>query len=662
MRAIRTGGLRAEVAALIMSGQQGGDLPIEVLAFPVPAAEGKARVPILIEIAGPPLLAGHDGGALRFEIYAYAVAAGGGLQDSLIQTFEVDPERLVPRLEDGGVKFSGELGLLPGEYSLRVLVRRSGGGKVGARALPLTVPAADGGKPMLLPPLVAEPAGAWTEVYEALNRGEPAREPLAILAEPPAAKPILHQGEDVTFRLPACNLDAVGSELKVEIRDAGPRNAEGRDAGPRSIELPARLRADSPAAGLRMLTASFTPEGLRSGDYELRAVLGGDGEAIASPFLPVRVAGRETGEVWAAAARPAGAEAAAGNRAEAATRSTSLKDVRPIAAAYAAALHDLAAGDQRAARARLFELGESLARERGLAGLELLDRVELAAARSLSKADPGALAPVMALHHWLYQEARRRELSLLSTHARESTLRLVDMSLDFPSVASQKRAARVLSSLGGTLQQAAQLRFSQRLFRRALAVEPDNRAALLGVAFNHEKIGDWEEAVEYLDALVEAYPQEGEGRLRLAINLRRMEREKAARRHLEEILAGEHPRWILSLACQELARLHTDNGDLDAAVEALRAGIARLPGSQKLYLQLAFLHDARQEAEKARQTLAEMSLRASSRNESPRRRYTRWPTSALEETRRELDAETATKLGDLAAALETSGWPLKGGK
>ena len=61
-------------------------------------------------------------------------------------------------------------------------------------------------------------------------------------------------------------------------------------------------------------------------------------------------------------------------------------------------------------------------------------------------------------------------------------------------------------------------------------------------------------------------------------------------------------------------------------------------------------------------TMPEMSLRASSRNESPRRRYTRWPTSALEETRRELDAETATKLGDLAAALETSGWPLKGGK
>ena len=218
----------------------------------------------------------------------------------------------------------------------------------------------------------------------------------------------------------------------------------------------------------------------------------------------------------------------------------------------------------------------------------------------------------------------------------------------------------MLSSLGGTLQQAAQIRFSERVFRRALAVDADNRAALLGLAVNHEKIGDWEQAAELLDTLVEAYPGDGEARLRLAVNLRRLDRKKAAERHLAEILAGEPERWVLPLACQELARLHAGRGDVDAAVEVLRAGIARHPGSQKLYLQLAFLHDARQETDEARRTLAEMSLRASSRGESPRHRYTHWPTAALEEARRELEAEAATRRGDLAAALETSGWPLKG--
>ncbi len=656
VRALRTGGLKAEVAALIMSGQEGGALPIEVLALPVPAAEGKARVPILVEIAGPPLLAGHDGGPLRFEIYAYALAAGGGLQASLMQTFEVDPERVGPRLAESGVKFSGEIELSPGEYSLRVLVRRPVGDEVGARTLPLAVPAG-GEEPQLLPPLLAEPAGAWLELSETRERGVPARERLALLSQPPAAKPLLPLGEDVTFRLPAYRLATVGSELAVEIRDAG-----GGGAAPRTIELPARLRADNPAAGLRVLTADFFPDGLRAGDYELRVVLGADGERLASPFLPVRFTAETGGTVWPAAAASPPAEVRAAETTTAAkTAPARLKDDPQITAAYADALRPLAAGDPRAARTRLFELAESLARDQGLEGLKLLDRVELEVARSLAKADPGALAPVTMLHHWLYQEARRRDLSLLSTHARNSTLRLVEITLDFPSLASQKRAARVLASLGGMLQQADQIRFSQRVFRRALTVDSGNRAACLGLAVNHEKIGDWETAAEHLTTLVEAYPQDGEGRLRLAVNLRRLERKKAAQRHLEEVLAGEHPRWVLSLASQELARHEIEGGDLDRAVEILDAAIARLPGSQKLYLQLAFLHDARQEPEAARRTLVEMSLRASSRDPSSRRRYTRWPTAALEETRRELAAETASRRGELAAALAAGGWPLEEG-
>jgi len=42
--------LRAETAALLLSGQEGG-LPLAVLALPVPGADGgPARVPVVIEV------------------------------------------------------------------------------------------------------------------------------------------------------------------------------------------------------------------------------------------------------------------------------------------------------------------------------------------------------------------------------------------------------------------------------------------------------------------------------------------------------------------------------------------------------------------------------------------------------------------------------------
>ena len=53
----------------------------------------------------------------------------------------------------------GELQLAPGEYALRTLVRNAATSEVGLRMLPLSVPEFEQSEGILLPPLVAEPAG-----------------------------------------------------------------------------------------------------------------------------------------------------------------------------------------------------------------------------------------------------------------------------------------------------------------------------------------------------------------------------------------------------------------------------------------------------------------------------------------------------------------------
>jgi len=49
-------GLRAEVVAEILGKQEGGELSLAVLAAPLPVVDGKARVPVFIEIDGASFL------------------------------------------------------------------------------------------------------------------------------------------------------------------------------------------------------------------------------------------------------------------------------------------------------------------------------------------------------------------------------------------------------------------------------------------------------------------------------------------------------------------------------------------------------------------------------------------------------------------------------
>jgi thioredoxin-like negative regulator of GroEL len=133
-------GLSVESAALLLSGQQGGELPLTGVALPVAGPEEKARLLLRLRIDGPALLAGQTGERLRIEVAFYALGEANSVQATVLQTVEISLADLRGAVEAQGVDVLAGLDLRPGTYSLRLLVRNPETGRLGLRILPLTIP------------------------------------------------------------------------------------------------------------------------------------------------------------------------------------------------------------------------------------------------------------------------------------------------------------------------------------------------------------------------------------------------------------------------------------------------------------------------------------------------------------------------------------------
>ncbi|HEX9671170.1 MAG TPA: hypothetical protein VGC93_17005, partial [Thermoanaerobaculia bacterium] len=275
LRSIPAGGLPADAAALLVSGQEGGALPFAVLALPLPGTGERARVAVRVEIDGAALLAATAEPPVRAEVYLYALDERGRIGDSLLEVLEVDPARLGEELAAGGVALGGQLALLPGAYTLRTLVRAPGTGVLGLRAMPLAVPDFRRGEPALLPPLFTAPAGGWLEV--SASRG--ATPPDVFGTARATARAVLAPGATATAELPAWRTGEAG-EVALEARP----DAAGRQDGAAAVTLPARVtgRRTTSIAGLDVLTVAFDTGPLPPGTYALAASLAGVRSATAT--------------------------------------------------------------------------------------------------------------------------------------------------------------------------------------------------------------------------------------------------------------------------------------------------------------------------------------------------------------------------------------------
>jgi Flp pilus assembly protein TadD len=533
---------------------------------------------------------------------------------------------------------------VPGDYSLRVLVRNALTGEVGLRILPLAVhdPAAG---PLLLAPTFANPSpDAWLAVLSKSAQGSPAALSDGGL---PAAQPVLGVGQESRFELPLWKIRSPES-LRVEVL---------RPDGGRAAELPAKIEARREAAGVERLTVSFVPADLEPGRYLLRALISGtDAPAAASPF--VLLATGNEGKVWAELLHPQGAPREAAAPELPRPQSRRLK-AGPVRDAYLQALRLLAAGDEPAARQAVAALETPLLSGPDPAAPEDVAEIELDVAKDLAKdlaAAPQVLLPLAVLHTALYRDAQSGGRPLVTTHAREMAFSLAERIAE-RDVESRRTAAKVLLGLAAQLIRSAPPGLAERAFRQVLTFDESNEAALLNLAVDAERHGRYPETVSLCERLLRADPENAEARLRLAVNLRRLGKPRDADRQLAGLIQGpaatKEP-WVLSLAYHETGRALMAAGRLDEAERSLREGLQKLPGDEKLLIALAGVFDLRHDPAQARQMLAAFKpVRDSA--ESARHRYNRMPYEALDQTWSDLVRSLPEALPALTAALQHKG-------
>lgn len=637
VRVLPTGGVGMETAALLLSGQQGGTVPLDVLAVPLgPAPEG-ANVALVIEAGGAALLAEQTGSPLLVQLSVYALGKGNQVQASLLETVEVDLALHRETLERGGLRLGGRLTLPAGETSLRVLVRNLATDAVGLRMASLAVPALTAEGPVLLGPLFGSAPEGWLTV------GAPGEAGLsAWLPELPTARPVLTPDRPATFRLVA-SAALAAARLRVEILHGDKLAAE----------LPATVtaREPGPAAGLELVTVSFHPSGATRGELRLRVAAGG-GETVSSS---VAVLIAEPGQVAAASQAPATPTPA---------RKSSRVADRQLMASYRDALRLATGDDSLAARAAVVALEAPVLREADVGGAAELAETELDVLRPLATAEPESLLPVLALYLDIYHEEVRGHERLLSTHAREMVLRLAELQAARDgSPASRHLAANALLALVGAAPASASQAFLARVLVRVISYDPEHRAALLCAAINAERQGSYEVAEDFLEKLHSLDDGDLEVRVRLALHRARTGDHKRARTLLASVVAapaaatGPAP-WWLALAYEELARLSLDAEDVSGAEKVIRRGLVRFPGEEKLSLLLAHLLAERGAYAEAGQAFDALAPPATDRDyDSARHRYAQLPTEPLEKAAAEVRERAAASRSRLAAALAATATP-----
>ena len=638
---------RLHTASQLLTGRTGGQLNLSVLAVPFQAEGPAALVPVLIEVDGSTLLSNAaTGKTMQTEFFAYAINAEGAAVDNFTTVLTLDRGKSEPTLKAGGLKFLGNMHLPAGSYEIRVLVRDAATGASGLQSTPLTVPDFDNGKLAVLPPLVPGSTEQWLLMRLPTPKGqEPEPSPFLIgtnQAFVPVARPVAPSGGVVP--LAAFVYNQVGAvTLDAQLLDAAGDVVLGQQL---SVS-----REEEGENGLTRILAGLSLVGVPEGDYTL--VLGvAEAERGARELstIPFKVEGALEGV--------AGSEAVAKRKAKAERKQEMRKRQRTLLgelqAQYREALAALAEGHDETAKDRLIRLESTFAEKSKDVELSLLRSALMEVANRDLARHADALIPVAEMHFEVYQRYLRERKMLLALHSRmmvQELARLYQSRGEPPQ--SLELAARVLTTLGGALQQAGATSSANTLFDEVLDFSPGDEAALLGLSAYHEKMGNYEKARDYLEQLVETNPQNAEGWLRYGLNLRRCEKVDQARQWIDKARQESAPPWIRSLAFQELARLETSSGNLERAEEVLRQGVEALPGEQRLYLQLAMVLDRtghRAESSELIQKVTELP----SSGESPRYLYNRWPRSVIELGRKQLKETAAQRRSVLARAMADS--------
>jgi len=654
MAVIRTSPLRgvsARVAALMMSGQLGGSIPITALAWPVAAAPDKVRLFFAADIEGTNLLAGQEKPKVSVEVYAYAVSAQGSVAGAMAEAFTIDLDRAVDLLSRASLKFIGSLEVPPGAYTLRVAVRNAGVGSFGVTAVPNVTPAGEGTFSFLSPLLVGEPAAAWVLVRAGDDGGAAPGHPFSFLARGslPATRPVLASRADASVWLLVRGAAPGASTMPVRVL-----GREWKEAA--RCEATVLERRDVDLAGATLLRLRLPLPALPEGPYalELSAVAMTPDVQLTSQTQVV-VADAKTVQaqpLWVQFGTPRQADDEAGRRAAFAGKPVRrAKPSAKLAAAYRAALATVRSQPVPAVLAAVAELEGGALTAGTAAEWERLVASETQVAEELAKVRPASALALAYLHGELEREYGRRRAYLLGTHARRMTEELALLYADRGGKGARPVASDVLAVLGGAMQQPGTVGTGERLFNRALTVDPANAASLMGLGASLERVGQYRLAAGFLSRVAAVEPDNAEARLRLAVNLARLGKDEESGERLRACIGEANPRWVRVVAYQEMAGGLIRAGRFAQAHGVLAAAVAALPGEEALEIALAYTLDRLRQPLDARAVVERLRPDAAGAGESPRFQYSQWPTDDLERAARRVAEAGEGALPALREAL-----------
>jgi len=267
------------LADILMTDAPIDDIDVKLTAVPLPGPKGYARVPVMVELAGPKLLQNLTGKTATAQLYVYAFDKDSKVVDHLQEKIALDLTKAGDTVRAGGVRYFATLHLPPGDYAVKSVVRVDESGLVGFKRNDLSVPAFD--KATVVPPVLFTEPGTWAMIVGP-SRGDDYAYPFAAGESKyvPKRNPEMVSAGEYTVALfmagvPTENLSVAPSLV----------TASG-GTQPANIQLIGRTSTDE--NGMYKLLFRFKPASIAAGQHELRfdvKTKDGTQSSVTLPFI-----------------------------------------------------------------------------------------------------------------------------------------------------------------------------------------------------------------------------------------------------------------------------------------------------------------------------------------------------------------------------------------
>ncbi len=672
-------GLPSRDVALLVSGQEGGQIIVSIQAFP-PASAGRVeRIPWVVDLPGVTLASMADGDALDLDLGVYLHRSNGEIVGHEQDTLHISG---VPASwqTGGGIKLLGYVDASFPPSVLRILVREpssgvfgnwqtevperagrtAGGTELGfaASAAPMGAyepPTTSGfvgkaGRSALPAIVVGEPAGAWTVVGLGGAAPDARQAPFSLAGAGalPATRPVVRPGAVLRATL-------LGESLPGDLEAIG-RVFYSDGRRPEACQARVMSRLPAPAGPFERLDVAVTmPPKIPPGEHVLAVSVrprgGLDAGAVAVHFRVPRPDRAASALTWPAVPIDESGKTIEAAKPNVGTLPSAEEAPPELKAGYRAAVAQLAA-DGSSDSLRALALFERAALANGSAAeLGRLASAEREFARSAAKVSQQALLGLCLVQLDVYREHSRDAAYLAIGHSRRLVEETAEMlAATAKDQSGKEAAAEVLTVYGAELQSVGSYVSAERLFLRATAINPDEIAALMGRASILERMGDTKHTVEVLEQVLARRPGHPEAELRFGVNHRRAGRLDAARKALTASTDASRPAWMRAVAWQELAALELAGGNTEGALKLLRAGTAAVPDDATLKVMLAATLDRERQHREALTVVNSVVSPRPDKGPSARLIYAQPPRDDLDAVRRRLEAAREPGIAALGEA------------